>query len=56
MKTRLIRIIALAISFTAVAAHWGRDIVPLTAARVHASASLLLWLWVRSCGRLFAYV
>jgi hypothetical protein len=35
---------------------WERDAPPPTAARLHAGASLLLWLGVLSCGRLLAYL
>ncbi|MDN4037107.1 DUF6644 family protein [Massilia sp. YIM B02443] len=36
------------------AAHWGD--APPVAARLHAGASLLLWIGVIACGRLLAYV
>jgi hypothetical protein len=37
-------------------ARWDQDAAPPMSARLHASASLLLWLGVLSCGRLLAYL
>jgi hypothetical protein len=37
-------------------ARWDHDAAPPMSARLHASASLLLWLGVLSCGRLLAYL
>ncbi len=37
-------------------ARWDREAVPPPMARLHASASLLLWFGVLSCGRLLAYL